>query len=300
MFFFSHQEPLEQRRVSQKTGTKQRLTKRSRNPLPPHADGEHLHQRHHGPATPRKLPRRVLMCTRESTTIEVSRPVALSHEMGLTPRLDTSKKAQEHQRLRGPATADLSGQNIQATATAWCDELRIGSLLSSSRCGQTEPIHVCHHTMEPVRDNFKSATILHVHGLQIQVAHHYVGGHSGAGLTAHPGSSTLERKTPSCQHPARAQAARWWPKASMGRPHRQKRRARGVGAGDGGIRECGTAGSRTTSWCGHSGQCNTSTTSTLRPHKLSPRQQGWGEWSSHGSSFMLPPLIASISNSSRF
>ena len=30
--------------------------------------------------------------------------------------------------------------------------------------------------------------------------------------------------------PARAQAARWWPKTSMGRPHRQKRRARGSGS----------------------------------------------------------------------
>ena len=132
--------------------------------------------------------------------------------------------------------------------------LRRESLLSSSRCGQTEPIHVgstnvgsaitvqsrhnrgvCRQLCpamegQPIRDNFESATILHVHGLQIQVAHHYVGGHSGAGLTAHPGSSTLERKAPSCQHPARAQVARWWPKASMGRPHRQKRRARGSGS----------------------------------------------------------------------
>ena len=176
----------------------------------------------------RKLPRRVLTRTRESTPSKF--PGLLrshTHEMGLTPRLGTSKKPQEHQRLRGPATADLSGQNNQATATAWCDELRIGSLLSSSRCGQTKPIHVGSTNVEsaititvqsrhnrgvyrqlcpamerqPVRDNFKSATILHVHGLQIQVARHNVGGHSGAGLTAHPGSSTLDRKAPSCQHP---------------------------------------------------------------------------------------------------
>ena len=119
-----------------------------------------------------------------------------THEMGLTPLLGTSKKPQEHRRLHGP-TADLSGQNHQSTVTAWCDELGTGS--PSVFCGQAKPIHVCSTNVgsaftvqsrhnrgvyrqlcpamerQPVSDNFKSSTILHVPRLQIQVAHHDVG-----------------------------------------------------------------------------------------------------------------------------
>ena len=39
-----------------------------------------------------------------------------THEVEITPRLGTSKKPQEHQRLRGPTTADLSGHNNQSNS----------------------------------------------------------------------------------------------------------------------------------------------------------------------------------------
>ena len=174
--------------------------------------------------------------------------------MGLTPRLGRSKKPQEHQRLRGPATADHSGQDNQTTATPWRDELRIGSLLSSSRCGQTEPIHVgstnvgsaitvqSRHNRsvyrqlcpaiegQPVRDNFKSATIRtfmasrpRSRTITLVVTR--------APASRHTLAAALSSAKPRLANtPARAQAARWWPKASMGRPHWQKRRARGSGS----------------------------------------------------------------------
>ena len=195
----------------------------------------------------------------------------------------------------------------------------------SSRCGQTEPIHVgstnvgsaitvqsrhnrgVHRQLcpamegQPVRDNVKSATILHVHGLQIQVAHHHVGGHSGAGLMAHPGSSTLERKAPSCQHPCTSTSCTVVAKSVNGTATPAEAPGEGEWEPETAERESAEQLGVKLNQCvrRHSGQRNTSTTTTLRPQKssLPSARQGRMVLSRKSRS---TPLMASISNSSRF
>ena len=62
---------------------------------------------------------------------------------------------------------------------------------------------------------------------KIQISDELVCGHPSPGLSAGPPSGAFQNE-PSSQHPhTSAHAARWWPKASSGRPHRQVRFARG-------------------------------------------------------------------------
>ena len=147
----------------------------------------------------------------------------------LRPCLGPGKLTHERESLLGPSAAHLRGQDDQASSPPSSGELRVGdhSLLMCCFCdghacpnitvaaGTTvssngRPTWCLLASWAPPKRGNPSATVLSrresVHGT---------------------GRSRSRRKILT---PALGQAARWWPKTSSGRPHRQVREDRGRGS----------------------------------------------------------------------
>ena len=82
---------------------------------------------------------------------------------------------------------------------------------------------------QPVSNDLQPARVRSVGLCEVKVANHDIGRHSATCFAPDAGSHRLQSVPPSSQDPARAHAARWWPLASSGRPHRQKRTVKGRG-----------------------------------------------------------------------
>ena len=81
---------------------------------------------------------------------------------------------------------------------------------------------------KPSRHHLQTPTIKCVWNRDVQISDEHVGGDTPSCFPADSGGGTLQCEPSSPQNPARERAARWWPNASSERPHRQKRREKGM------------------------------------------------------------------------